>query len=258
VPENSSPDTAGSCRATPFARTSIRPDEIADISPEHRAFAHRVFGEYDAGGVFSAPSQKGVMVFPGNNGGADWGGGCYDPTSSLYFVSSSNLGMVMKMAPADPSSSSYRMIGGGFLRTGWLWDSEMIPLQPPPWGTLTAIDLNRGTIVWQTPLGIVESLAEKGITNTGTPGIGGGRHGRRAGFHWSQQRQPFSRLRQDTGKELWVARIDGSARRSVTYLGRTTGKQYVVIAGGGNRYNKTFADAPRLRAGWCRSRPIAI
>ena len=230
----------------PFARISIRPDEIADISPEHRAFAHRVFGEYDAGGVFSAPSQKGVMVFPGNNGGADWGGGCYDPTSSLYFVSSSNLGMVMKMAPADPSSSSYRMIGGGFLRTGWLWDSAMIPLQPPPWGTLTAIDLNQGTIVWQTPLGIIESLAEKGITHTGTPGIGGGIV--TAGglvFIGHSNDSRFRAFDKDTGTELWVARIDGSAHAvPVTYLGRTTGKQYVVIAaGGGNRYNNTFADA---------------
>src|SRR4029453_10643547 len=108
------------------------------------------------------------------------------------------------------------------------------------------IDLNQGTIVWQTPLGIIESLAEKGITNTGTPGIGGGIV--TAGglvFIGHSNDSRFRAFDKDTGKELWVARIDGSAHAvPVTYLGRSTGKQYVVIAaGGGNRYNNTFADA---------------
>jgi glucose dehydrogenase len=230
-----------------FARTSIRSDEIADVSPEHRKFAEKIFREYDAGGVFSAPSEKGVMVFPGNNGGADWGGGCYDPTSSLYFVSSSNLGMVMKMVPTQQSFPAYRMTGGGFLRTAWLWDYETgIPLQAPPWGTLTAIDLKKGSIVWQKPLGIVESLAEKGITNTGAPGIGGGivTSGGLVFIGYSNDSR-FRAFDKDTGKELWVTKIDGSAHAvPVTYLGRKTRKQYVVIAaGGGNRYQNIFADA---------------
>jgi quinoprotein glucose dehydrogenase len=231
----------------PFARTSIRHDEIADVSPEHSKFAERIFREYDAGGVFSAPSEKGVMVFPGNNGGADWGGGCYDPTSSLYYVSSSNLGMVMKMVPTGGGFPAYRMTGGGFLRTAWLWDYETgIPLQAPPWGTLTAIDLNKGSIVWQTPLGIVESLAQKGMANTGAPGIGGGIvTGGGLVFIGYSNDSRFRAFDKDTGKELWVTKIDGSAHAvPVTYLGRKTGKQYVVIAaGGGNRYNNTFADA---------------
>ena len=84
------------------------------------------------------------------------------------------------------------------------------------------------------------------MTGTGTPGIGGAivtAGGLVFVGHSNDSR--FRAFDKNTGKELWVARIDASAHAvPVTYLGRTTGKQYVVIAaGGGNRYNKTFADA---------------
>jgi len=122
----------------------------------------------------------------------------------------------------------------------------MIPLQDPPWSTLTALDLNQGMIVWQKPLGIVEALAEKGITNTGAPSIGGGMV--TAGgllFIGASNDSRFRAFDKSTGEELWVARIEGSGHAvPITYLGRKTKKQFVVIAaGGGNKYNKKYTDA---------------
>lgn len=230
----------------PFARQSIQLGEIADLLPEHRAMAKRTLEQFDLGGLFAPLSEKGVIVFPGNNGGADWGGGCYDPTSSIFYVSATNVGVVMKMEATGREFPRYRMIGGGFQREGWLWDDSGIPFQPPPWATLTAIDLNKGTIAWQKPLGIVEKLAEKGHTDTGAPGIGGGivTAGGLVFIGYSNDSR-FRAFDKDTGEQLWVTRIPASGHAvPITYLGRTTGKQYVVIAaGGGNRYSDVFSDA---------------
>ena len=134
----------------------------------------------------------------------------------------------------------------GFLR-GWLWDSEtQWPYTEPPWSTLTALDLNRGTKAWQVPLGIVDALAAKGIKDTGAPSIGGGIV--TAGglvFIGASNDRRFRAFDSATGKELWVGKIDGSAHAvPMTYLGRKTGKQFVVIAaGGGNKYSRHFSDA---------------
>lgn len=220
----------------PFARISLRPDEIADVSPQHRKMAEEEFRSYSVGGIFAAPSEEGVIVFPGNNGGADWGGGCYDPTTGIYYVSATNVGLVMKMEPAGGESSGYRMRGGGFMRGGWFWDyATGIPFQSPPWATLTALDLNAGTLVWQKPLGIVESLAARGLTETGSPGIGGGivTAGGLVFIGYSNDSR-FRAFDKESGEELWVAPIDASGHAvPITYLGRRTGKQFVVIAAGG-------------------------
>ena len=123
----------------------------------------------------------------------------------------------------------------GSARGGWFWDYKAgTPYQPPPWATLTALDLRKGTLVWQKPLGLVESLAARGITGTGSPGIGGGivTAGGLVFIGYSNDNR-FRAFDKTTGEELWVTKIEASGHAvPVTYLGRRTGRQFVVIASG--------------------------
>jgi quinoprotein glucose dehydrogenase len=111
---------------------------------------------------------------------------------------------------------------------------------------LTAIDLDKGEFRWRSVLGVVDELAARGIPPTGTSNIGGSIV--TAGglvFIGATNDSRFRAFDKDTGKEVWVTKLPASAHATpMTFMGRTTGKQYVVIAaGGGNKYNKVFSDS---------------
>jgi quinoprotein glucose dehydrogenase len=115
----------------------------------------------------------------------------------------------------------------------------------PPWGHLTAIDLDTGEFRWRVTLGVVDALIAKGIPPTGTSNIGGSMV--TAGglvFIGATDDSRFRAFDKDTGKEVWTHRLPASAHASpMTFEGRKTKKQFVVIAAGaGNKYNDGFAD----------------
>ncbi|OGG03698.1 MAG: hypothetical protein A3F83_05915 [Candidatus Glassbacteria bacterium RIFCSPLOWO2_12_FULL_58_11] len=230
----------------PYARQGAGPDGLNRVTPELEALARKAFSEYKVGHLYDPPSEEGVIVFPNTIGGGAWGGGCYDPRSGLYYVSNSNVGSLMKMVRSKENPSIFARVTDNF-DNGRFWDNRTrIPFTPPPWSTLSALDLNAGSLAWQTPLGIVDSLAAQGISNTGSISIGGGIV--TAGglvFIGASNDSRFRAFDSATGAELWVAEIDGSGHAvPMTYLGRKTGKQFVVIAaGGGNKFNNQFADA---------------
>jgi quinoprotein glucose dehydrogenase len=125
----------------------------------------------------------------------------------------------------------------------FFWDSRGYPCQKPPWGQLTAVDLSTGEIRWRETLGEFEELTKRGVPKTGTPNIGGSLS--TAGglvFIAATSDHRFRAFDADTGKEIWSAELPASGFAApATYLGRTSGRQFVVIAaGGGNKYDKTF------------------
>ena len=108
------------------------------------------------------------------------------------------------------------------------------------------MDLNRGEIRWQTTLGFVEALMARGIPPTGTSNLGGSIV--TAGglvFIAATNDSRFRAFDKDSGKELWVTRLPASGHATpMTFRGKKSGKQFVVIAaGGGNKYNKVYSDA---------------
>ena len=120
------------------------------------------------------------------------------------------------------------------------------PCQKPPWGSLTAIDMDRGEFRWRSVLGVIDSLIAKGIAPTGAPNLGGSIV--TAGglvFIAATNDSRFRAFDKDSGKELWVTKLPASGHATpMTYQGAKTGKQFVVIAaGGGNAYNTTYSDA---------------
>jgi quinoprotein glucose dehydrogenase len=145
----------------------------------------------------------------------------------------------------EGSELPYRNSGRG-TNSSRFWDSKLYPCQKPPWGFLTAIDLNKGEFRWRVVLGVEDELVAKGVPPTGTPNLGGSIV--TAGgliFIGATNDSRFRAFDKDTGKELWVTRLPASAHATpMTFLSKKTGKQYIVIAaGGGNKYQDTYSDS---------------
>src|SRR5438445_2509161 len=115
---------------------------------------------------------------------------------------------------------------------------SFVPCSPPPWGTLTAVDMAEGKIRWQVPLG---SMHNFGVAHTtplppGSPSLGGPIVTAGGLVFIAGTIDPFLRAFDvETGKELWKARLPASgAATPMTYLSRPRGKQFIVIAAGGH------------------------
>jgi quinoprotein glucose dehydrogenase len=116
-------------------------------------------------------------------------------------------------------------------------DKDDYPATKAPWGTLNAINLNTGKFVWQVPLGEYPELANQGLTNTGTENHGG--MVATAGgliFIAATYDQNLRAFDKKTGKVVWQYKLpQGGFAAPITYM--AGGKQYIVIAAAGARYN---------------------
>ena len=230
-------------RPPPVARQVMRPDELAQVDEQSIKECREIIENATLGEMYQPPGLNYTILFPGTNGGPNWGGASYDPTLNLLFVNSMDVGQVVKMVKGRAGSTlSYRARG---IRQGRFWDSRRYPCQVPPWGTLTAVDLDLGTFRWRTPLGLYEELEAKGMVGTGAPNLGGSIV--TAGGLLFIAATNDKRLRafdSATGEELWVTKLQYSGHATpMTYWGKNRKRQYVVIAaGGGNKYNNDYGD----------------
>lgn len=133
-----------------------------------------------------------------------------------------------------------------YAHSGWnvLLDQDGYHGVKPPWGTLNAIDLNEGKILWKVPLGIYPELVAKGIPPTGTQNLGG--PAVTAGglvFIGATRDKMFRAFDKDTGEILWEYELPGGGNATPSVY-EVDGKQYVVIAaGGGGRVGSESSDA---------------
>jgi glucose dehydrogenase len=230
----------------PYARQRMSPDELTDVTPETRAYCSKLIEGAVFAPIFTPIGLKPTVLFPGTNGGANWGGASFDPETHTLYVNSSDAGMLTRMIPRPPGSAiPYRTQGQGSPNSRF-WDPDLIPCQKPPFGFLTAIDLDNGTFRWRSVLGVVDKLIERGLPPTGAPNIGGSLA--TAGglvFIGATNDSRFRAFDKDTGKELWVTKLPASAHASpMTFRGPKSGRQFVVIAaGGGNKYNSVYSDS---------------
>jgi quinoprotein glucose dehydrogenase len=226
-------------KPAPFARQSFSMADVATVTPELEAFCRnwivsqkmRMGGPYLPLG-FDTPT----INFPGRQGGANWGGGSFDPERRLFFVNASNLGQVEQLSRRD--DGSFTTAGPA---SGRFSDRENnLMCQQPPWGTLTAIDVDKGTIAWQSTLGVTDKLPEA-VAKTGRPNVGGSIA--TAGGLVFIGATDDARLRAfdaQTGTELWAVKLPAAAHATpITYLGKD-GKQYVAIVATGG----SFLDSP--------------
>lgn len=296
----------------PFTRQGLTEAMLTTRTPEAHA---NVLARFKAmrSGMFEPPSREGTIVFPGFDGGAEWGGVAFDETSGLLFVNANEMPWIVKLianddtslyvskcatchkadrtgTPAAPSlvgvgarlsrdeimtivrQGTGRMPGfpdmgarnigdvADFLITGkdkgrdpafksapgylkYRSDGESIFLDPdgypaitPPWGTLTAIDLNAGTIRWTIPLGEVPALAAQGMTNTGSDNYGGPIV-TASGLLFigaTNFDKKFRVFEAATGRLLWETTLPAAGNATpVTYM--LAGRQYVAIVCGGGK-----------------------
>ncbi len=197
-------------------------------------------------GIFTPPSLKGSLVFPGNIGGMAWGGTAFDPKHGLLVVPTNRIATVVHLIPHDVAipRQQGRLVGEYAEQKGtpygmhrdFLLSPGHTPCNAPPWGALTAIDAVTGAVRWESPLGYLPWLTDNplsakwGSINLGGPIVTGG------GLVFiAAALDPHLRAFDvETGKELWAGTLPVSARATpMTFLG-ASGKQYVVVAAGGH------------------------
>jgi glucose dehydrogenase len=227
----------------PLARLSMKADEVFTGEPEHEKFCRdlvaKIGGVHNEGPYTPYSSKEIRVIFPGQQGGPNYGGVSIDPKLGYVFINSRNvagLGRLDKSAK-EGDQVAYRRFSplgqGSFYSRFWNPATQM-PCQQPPWAELMAVNANTGDIAWRVPLGINEELEAKGIHNTGAFGQGGSIA--TAGglvFIAGTIDKRFRAFESQTGKLLWETKLDGEGHTNpMTYMGRN-GKQYVVIVSSG-------------------------
>jgi len=299
----------------PFTRQNFTEDMITRRTPEAHAAVLETFRRLDSKGIFTPPSLRGTILFPGTDGGGEWGGAAFDPSTGLLYVNSNEQPWIIRMVTHDTRSlyknncaschgddrkgapptfpslvdignrqtrdqlastiregtgrmPGFSHLGRGvndiveFLVTGrdttavdpnvaskdpnWLKyrnegyilfrDPDGYPPITPPWGTLNAIDLNKGEIRWHIPFGEYPELVAKGIKDTGSDNYGGPVVTASGllfigATNFDKKFRAFDKL---TGKLLWETELPaaGNATPSVYEI---KGREYIVIVCGGGK-----------------------
>jgi len=244
-------------RPPAFERQGFLEDYVIDFTPELKAEGLKLLSQYKLGPVYTPPivrgegGKQGLLFIPN---GPNWPGGSLDPETGMLYIYSHTLLRVLSMVNEPKRSDmNYISAGGGDDGGGGGGLSVRgLPLVRPPWGRISAIDLNRGEIAWQiahgeTPDTVVENPALKGVTipRTGRPGGAGGSSGGIGTLvtktllvsgEGGTVRMPDgtrgAMLRaydKRTGVELAAVRMPGAQTGSpMTYM--LGGKQYIVVA----------------------------
>jgi quinoprotein glucose dehydrogenase len=320
-------------KPAPFARQFLTSEDLTDISPEAHRWALDRFVKVRPHTQFMPPSKEGTIIFPGFDGGAEWGGAGINPERGVLFVNANEMPWILNMVEVkakegqqvssgqqvynqicaichginrqgDPArafpnlsnvgaklkkadiltllqngrgvmpafaflSAEQKEAVAGFLlgeatpasaheaptgdviglepytHTGYnRWvDTNGYPAVKPPWGTLSAINLNTGEYEWKTPLGEYPELMAKGIPPTGTENYGGCVV--TAGglvFIAASRDEYFRAFEAKTGKILWKAKLPAAGYATPsTYT--INGRQFVVIACGGGKSGTKSGDS---------------
>jgi quinoprotein glucose dehydrogenase len=303
----------------PFTRQKFTEDLITKRTPEVEKAVRADWLKLRRGGEFDPPSTQGTILFPGMDGGGEWGGVAYDPSSGLLYVNANEMAWNVKLAerkmpdgesasgktlyerycaschrtnlrgnpPEFPSlvgigarrnvdeiativrEGAGRMPGSAQLHgavrraivdyvvsgrsekvrsdaptpfdvkytlDGYVrfTDPEGFPAITPPWGTLTAIDMNKATIAWQVPLGEVPGsrLTGTGSENYGGPVVTAGGLVFIGATNYDKKFRAFDAR---TGKILWETTLP-AAGNATPAVYAVNGKQYVAIAAGGGKW----------------------
>jgi quinoprotein glucose dehydrogenase len=195
---------------------------------------------------------QGTIAFPSNVGGMNWSSGAFDPERQLFVTNVNNFAMEVHLIPRDRYAAVERAAKVGEFRAEVspqhgtpygmsrevLHSTAKLPCNPPPWGSLVAVDLTDGTIRWSVPLGTTAGtrLANPADTFNGIPNLGGPIITAGGLVFIAAAMDDYLRAFDiETGAELWKGPLPaGGQATPMTYRLRPGGKQFVVIAAGGH------------------------
>jgi quinoprotein glucose dehydrogenase len=248
-----------------YERQGVTEADLIDFTPELKQAALEVFKQFDSGPLFTPPSEKGTLVNPGWAGGANWAGASFDPETGMLYVPSMTSPIVVQLVKPNAERSNLLYARGGTMMPPSL---DGLPLLKPPYGRVTALDLNKGDLKWTAPIGdgprnhpllrdlklpplgapirnaalVTKSLL---FVAMGSGNLGGGRSlpvGDRA---LSKPEVEPTKLRvydKATGTPLWD--MDAPSRPMASPMTYSyQGKQYIVVAAGGGTSAELIAYA---------------
>jgi quinoprotein glucose dehydrogenase len=228
----------------PISEQGVTLDDAIDLTPALKAAAQKELARYRIGALFTPPSLQGTVQRPGLIGGANWGGGAFDPSSGVLFVKTSNQANIARVGKPDTSAANPRAseVDAEITRVGDTNAEFMdgLPLLKPPYGHLVAIDLNRGAIKWRVPFGDTPSLRRHasltGVTLppalgvAGAPGVLATAGGLVIGGGGDLALHAIDAA---TGSELWHTALPRRANGTPMTYRSSGGRQFVIVATGG-------------------------
>ncbi len=269
-------------RPPAYDRQGVTVDDLIDFTPELRAEAIEVASRYKMGPLFTPPvvsrreGPLGTFIRPSRT---NWPGGAYDPETHILYVPSSAAFSALGLVPPDPDQSDLEYIQGNAItgprRTAGAGSQvgggqrvasgrgggasgnarttvRGLPLLKPPWGRISAIDMDRGEILWQIPHGETPdfvrnhpALAGLDIPRTGRTGAPGVLvtktliiSGEMGYFRTPSGRRGAMLRAYDkaTGAEVGAVYMPAPQSGSpMTYM--HDGRQYLVVAVSGGNYS---------------------
>jgi len=243
-------------RPAPFAPQGVSADDLIGFTPALRAAAAEALKPLRTGPLYTPPSVEGTLVRPGIIGGANWGGGAFDPETGTLYVKTSNQPFVVSVVEPDRSPSNPRaaevdadLIGrsesASFVPptpAGFEGRMPSLPLFKPPYGELVAIDLNAGEIAWRVAVGDMPSVREHPLLSDvvlparlGAPGAPGSIVTRGGLVFVGGGDMALSALDKADGRELWRFELPRRTTGTPMTYRTQTGRQFVVIATGSGR-----------------------
>lgn len=252
--EKTSPTQPFPTKPAPFERQGVTEDDLIDFTPELRSEALEIASKYQFGPLYAPPSVSepgnlGTLMLPSAAGGANWMGACVDPESGILYVPSMTLMLSLGLNKGSERSQFQYNVN---FNTIFVAGPQGLPMSKPPYGRITAVDLNTGEHVWQVPHGDGPrdhpalkhlNLGPLGAATNGGLSNGGGVVTKMLLFMNQPDPDPTSTLQtgldgvirafdKETGEELWEHRLGACPRGTpMTYL--HDGKQYLVVAVGG-------------------------
>ena len=259
--EHSAPTQPIEEKPAPLDRQSVTEDDLIDFTPKLKQEALEIFRHYTAGPQYAPPTlytydentaqgNKGTLTLPGTDGGGNWNTGAFDPETGIYYAATMTAPAAYSLEkPTKPDAElDYVTREKGF----WMvWGPHGLPLTKPPYGRITAINMNSGETMWVVPNGdgpkdnpLLKDLhlGQLGIQGRAALLItkslifaGEGSDAIYMGEETKGYGNAFRAYDKSTGKVLATLELPvGCTGAPITYS--VNGKQFVLVAIGGKKH----------------------
>ena len=238
-------------RPAPYAQQGLTEKDVVDFTLQINAAAERELARYRSGPMYTPPSLAGTVVMPGAIGGSGWGGASVDPETGWIYIKATNSPALYALqkhdVPSDTVDGPYMVnlgnsslgVSVGDAAGGGGGRGARIPINKPPYGTLTAIDLNTGDTKWQIPLGdspnVRNNPALRGVNLPDRLGVAGspGSMVTKGGLVFSTGGgNVLYAIDSRTGREVWSHDLGQVAYANPMTYRTSDGRQFIAIATG--------------------------